>query len=57
MKSNSVVKGWTELMQSQDTTCKVVVKVSKMRVLRAQGKTIKNVLNMLILVLKESRRI
>ena len=45
------------LMQSQETTSKVVVKVLKMQVLRAQGKKIKNELNMLIRVLEESRHI
>ena len=44
-------------MQSQGTTSKVVVKVPKRLVLRAEGKKIKDTLNMLIQVLQESRRI
>ena len=42
-------------MQSQDTTSKVVVKVPKRQVLRAQGKKIKDIFTMLIQVLEESR--
>ena len=44
-------------MQSQCTTSMAIVKVSKMQVLRAEGKKINDALNMLIRVLKESRRI
>ena len=44
-------------MQSQGTTSKLVVKVPKRQVLTAQGKKIKDALNMLIGVLKESRGI
>ena len=43
------------MMQSQDMTSKVAVKVSKRQVLRAEGKKIKDALNMLIQVLEESR--
>ena len=45
------------MMQSQSMTSKVVVKVPKRQVLRAEGKKIKDALNMLIQVLEESRRI
>ena len=38
-------------------TSKVAVKVPKRQVLRAEGKKIKDALNMLIQVLKKSRRI
>ena len=44
-------------MQSQGMTSKVAVKVPKMQVLRAEGKKIKDALNMLIQVLEEARRI
>ena len=44
-------------MQSQDITSKTTVKVPKRQVLRAEGKKIKNALNMLIQALEESRRI
>ena len=45
------------MMQSQDMTSKVVVKVQKIQVLRAEGKNIKDALNTLIQVLDESRHI
>ena len=45
------------LMQSQGMTSKVVVKVLKRQVLRAEGNKIKDALNMTIQVLEESRRI
>ena len=45
------------MMQSQGMTSKGVVKVSKRQVLRVEGKKTKDALNMLICVLKESRRI
>ena len=41
-------------MQSQGMTSKVAVKVSKRQVLRAEGKNIKDALNMLIQVVEES---
>ena len=44
-------------MQSQGTTSKAKVKVPKRQVLRAEGKKIKDALDMLIRVLDESRRI
>ena len=44
-------------MQSQGMTSKVAVKVPKRKVLRVEGKKIKNAPNMLIQVLEESRRI
>ena len=44
-------------MQSQGTTSKAAIKVPKRQVFRAEGKKIKNALNMLIRVLEESRRI
>ena len=46
------------MMQSQNMTSKIVVKVKKKRqVLRAEGKKIKDALKMPILVLEESRRV
>ena len=45
------------MMRSQGMTSKGTVKVPKMQVLRVEGKKIKEALNMLICVLKESRRI
>ena len=45
------------MMQSQGMNSKVAVKVSKRQVLKAEGKKIKDALNMLIQVLEESRRI
>ena len=42
------------MKQSQGMTSKVVVKVPKRQVLRIEEKKIKDVLNMLIQVLKES---
>ena len=42
-------------MQNQGMTSKVPIKVSKRQVLRAEGKKIKDALNKLIQVLKESR--
>ena len=42
-------------MQSQGMTSKVAVKAQKRQVLRAEGKNIKDALNMLIQVLEESR--
>ena len=44
-------------MQSQGMTSKTAVRVPKRQVLRAEGKKIKDSLNMLIQVLDESRRI
>ena len=44
-------------MQNQGTTSKVAVKVPKKKVLRGEGKKIKDALNTLIRVLKESRHI
>ena len=44
-------------MQSQERTSKATVKVPKRRVLRAQGKKIKDSFSLLIRVLEESRRI
>ena len=41
-------------MQSQGTTSKVAINVPKRQILRAQGKKIKDLLNMLIRVLEES---
>ena len=41
-------------MQSQGMPSKVAVKVSKRQVLRAEGKNIKDALNMLIQVVEES---
>ena len=45
------------MMQSQDMTSKVAVKVPKRQVLRVEGKKIKDALNVLIQVLEESRHI
>ena len=42
-------------MQSQHTTFKAFVKVSKRQVLRAQGKKMKDTFNMIIRVLEKSR--
>ena len=44
-------------MQSLDMTSKIAIKVQKRQVLKVEGKKIKDALNMLIQVLKESRRI
>ena len=44
-------------MQCHDMTSKVAVKVPKRQVLRTEEKKIKDVLNILIQVLEESRRI
>ena len=40
------------MIQSEDMTSKTVVKVTKMQVLRAEGKKIKYALNILIQVLE-----
>ena len=49
---------WAQMMmQSQDMTTKVAVKVLKIQVLRAEGKNIKDALNTLIQVLDESKHI
>ena len=45
------------VMQSKSITSKVAIKVPKRQVLRVEGKKIKDAHNMLIQVLKESRRI
>ena len=45
------------VMQSKRITSKVAIKVPKRQVLRVEGKKIKDAHNMLIQVLKESRRI
>ena len=50
------VSSWL-VMQSQDTTSKVVVKVLKIQVLRLQRKKIGDAFNSLIPVLEESRHI
>ena len=42
-------------MKSQRMTSKVAVKIQKRQVLKAEGKKIKDALNMLIQVLEESR--
>ena len=47
----------TNLIQGQGMTSKVVVKVPKRQVLRAEGKKIKDSLNMLIQVLEQSSHI
>ena len=44
-------------MQIQGMTFKVVIKVPKRQALRAEGKKIKDALNMLIQILEESRHI
>ena len=44
-------------MQSLDMTSKIAIKVQKRQVLKVEGKKIKDALNMLIQVLKESRSI
>ena len=43
------------VMQSQCTTSKIAIKIPKRLVLRVEGKKIKDVLNMLIQVLEESK--
>ena len=45
------------MIQNQGTTFKAVVKVPKWQVFGAQGKKIKDALNMLIRIPDESRRI
>ena len=45
------------MMQSQGMTSKVAIKVPKRKVLRVEGKKIKDALNMLIQFLEESSHI